>query len=255
MTGPAIRELEAPRRNWMIPLILVALALLAIPVLRGLRRPKMPSAAATPQVTAPVPAAARARGDTAGRGDARAGARGDGARAPRRREPGTIEDMAAYLAGTGETTPHAFAPSPLNFAFGSAVPTPESTKTLDEIADAAEGSTRRRRSGSRATPTTIGTPGVEPEPVAGARGIDQERARRPRRRRRADRDRGHGPGPSDRVERHGGRPSHATGAARSSLPAGSRVDPNPVNRPATDTSQISPPADGLDRAARPRSRS
>ena len=44
VTGPAIRELEAPRRNWMIPLILVALALLAIPVLRGLRRPKMPSA-------------------------------------------------------------------------------------------------------------------------------------------------------------------------------------------------------------------
>ena len=43
VTGPAIRELEAPRRNWMIPLILVALALLAIPVLRGLRRPSPPS--------------------------------------------------------------------------------------------------------------------------------------------------------------------------------------------------------------------
>ena len=42
VTGPAIRELEAPKRNWMFPLILVALALLAIPVIRGLRRPSPP---------------------------------------------------------------------------------------------------------------------------------------------------------------------------------------------------------------------
>jgi len=55
VTGPAIRELEAPRRNWMIPLILVALALLAIPVIRGLRRPKVPALPESPQVTAPVP--------------------------------------------------------------------------------------------------------------------------------------------------------------------------------------------------------
>ena len=130
MTGPAIRELEAPRRNWMIPLILVALALLAIPVLRGLRRPKMPSAPEKPQVTAPVPAEpAPAVNPPVEATPAPA----PEATAPAAAEPGTIEDMAAYLSGTGETTPHAFSPSPLNFAFGSAVPTPESTKTLDEI--------------------------------------------------------------------------------------------------------------------------
>jgi len=114
VTGPAIRELEAPRRNWMIPLILVALGLLAIPVLRGLRHPRMPAAPQNPQVTAPVPT--------------------EPAPAPVAAEPGTIEDMAAYLSGTGETTPHAFSPTPLKFAFGSALPTPESMKTLDEIA-------------------------------------------------------------------------------------------------------------------------
>ena len=139
MTGPAIRELEAPRRNWMIPLILVALALLAIPVLRGLRRPKMPAAPATPQVTAPVPAQpAPAMNPPVEATPAPAPEATPPAPAAAA-EPGTIEDMAAYLSGTGETTPHAFSPSPLNFAFGSAMPTPESMKTLDEIADAAEG--------------------------------------------------------------------------------------------------------------------
>ena len=74
----------------------------------------MPAAPQDPQVTAPVPA--------------------QPAPAPVAAEPGTIEDMAAFLSGTGEMTPHAFSPSPLNFAFGSAMPTPESMKTLDEIA-------------------------------------------------------------------------------------------------------------------------
>jgi outer membrane protein OmpA-like peptidoglycan-associated protein len=125
VTGPAIRELEAPRRNWMIPLILVALALLAIPVLRGLRHPRTPAAPQNPQITAPVPAQ-----------PAPAAAPAEETAPPARvaAEPGTIEDMAAYLSGTGETTPHAFSPSPLTFAFGSAMPTPESMKTLDEIA-------------------------------------------------------------------------------------------------------------------------
>ena len=137
MTGPAIRELEAPRRNWMIPLILVALALLAIPVLRGLRRPQPPAAArAGRSVTG-----ARC---LPGRDAAAAASKTAPAPAPRRRappapvaaEPGTTADMAAFLAGSGETTPHAFAPSPLNFAFGSAKPTPESMKTIDDIAAA-----------------------------------------------------------------------------------------------------------------------
>ena len=136
VTGPAIRELEAPRRNWMIPLILVALALLAIPVLRGLRRPKMPSAPEKPQVTAPIPAEpAPAVNPPVEATPAPA----PEATAPAAAEPGTIEDMAAYLSGTGETTPHAFSPSPLNFAFGSA----SAHARIDEDAgrdwDAAEG--------------------------------------------------------------------------------------------------------------------
>ena len=51
-------------------------------------------------------------------------------------EPGSTADFAAFLAGSGETTPHAFAPSPLTFAFASATPTPESMETLDDIAAA-----------------------------------------------------------------------------------------------------------------------
>jgi outer membrane protein OmpA-like peptidoglycan-associated protein len=53
-------------------------------------------------------------------------------------EPGSIEDMTAFLAGSGETTPRAFAPSPLNFAFASTTPTEESMGTLDEVAAALE---------------------------------------------------------------------------------------------------------------------
>jgi len=132
VTGPAIRELEAPRRNWMIPLILVALALLAIPLLRGLRRPSMPARPAQPQVTAPAPAAPQATAPAAPAPEAVA-TPPEGA--PVAAEPGTIEDMAAYLSGSGETTPHAFSPSPLNFAFGSAIPTPESMKTIGQVAD------------------------------------------------------------------------------------------------------------------------
>jgi len=123
-------------RDLLAILILVALALLAIPVLRGLRRPRMPAAPEKPQVTAPVPAAPApaVRPPVEATPPAPAPAAPEAAApAPAAAEPGTIEDMAAYLSGTGETTPHAFSPSPLTFAFGSAVPTPESTKTLDEI--------------------------------------------------------------------------------------------------------------------------
>jgi OmpA-OmpF porin, OOP family len=134
VTGPAIRELEAPRRNWIIPVILVALALLAIPLVRGLRRPAptlpdspqglQPVAPMTEPVPAPVPTppaetapapAAEATPSTAA-------------------EPGSLADMVAYLEGSGETTPHAFAPSPLTFAFASARPTRDSMGTIDDVA-------------------------------------------------------------------------------------------------------------------------
>jgi len=134
VTGPAIRELEAPRRNWMIPMILLALALLAIPVMRGMRRartpalPQQPPQAATvpadvPRATPPAPTPPTSE-ETPPPPEAPAV------------EPGTTSDLAAFLGESGEMTPHAFAPSPLNFPFGSARPTPESMKTIDEIAAA-----------------------------------------------------------------------------------------------------------------------
>ena len=128
VTGPAIRELEAPRRNWMIPLILVALALLAIPLLRGLRRPSppLPERVTLPVPTQPAPAVTPPPVETAPE---------PAAPAPNV-EPGSLADMNAYLAGSGETTPHAFAPSPLTFPFGSTQPTRESIATIDGIAAA-----------------------------------------------------------------------------------------------------------------------
>jgi outer membrane protein OmpA-like peptidoglycan-associated protein len=135
VTGPAIRELEAPRRNWMIPLILVALALLAIPLLRGLRRPSMPATPAQPQVTAPASPPTETAPQAAPPGATATPPEGAESAAPVTAERGTIQDMAAYLSGSGETTPHAFSPAPLNFTFGSATPTTESMKTIDQIAD------------------------------------------------------------------------------------------------------------------------
>ena len=152
-TGPAIRELEAPKRNWMIPLILVALSLLAIPVLRGLRRPSAPPLPerATPPPTQPAPAVT----PTPPVETAPAPEPTPPTAAVPNVEPGSMEDLAAFLAGSGETTPHAFAPAPLTFAFASTQPTPESLGTLDDIA-AALNEHPGARSASRATPTTSG---------------------------------------------------------------------------------------------------
>jgi outer membrane protein OmpA-like peptidoglycan-associated protein len=132
VTGPAIRELEAPKRNWIFPLILVALALLAIPVIRGLRRPSTPAVPERPQVTAPAPSLTPPV-ETA---PAPAPELSPPAPAATVAEPGSLEDMVTFLDGSGETTPHAFAPSPLTFAFASAIPTPESMETIDVVATA-----------------------------------------------------------------------------------------------------------------------
>ena len=137
VTGPAIRELEAPRRNWIFPLILVALALLVIPVIRGLRRPSTPAVPERPAITVPTPAPAPSLTppvvETA---PAPAPEATPPAPAATAAEPGSLEDMVAFLEGSGETTPHAFAPSPLTFAFASAIPTSESMTTIDSIAAA-----------------------------------------------------------------------------------------------------------------------
>ena len=232
MTGPAIRELEAPRRNWMIPLILVALALLAIPVLRGLRRPSTPAAAAAAADHAPVPAEPAAR-RPAGR---RRPTPTPPAPAARPRSRARSKTWRRTWPGSGETTPHAFSPSPLTFAFGSAMPTPESMKTLDDIATvlkAHPSATIRVESHT----DSIGTPGVQPEPVAGARRIDQERAGRPRRRGGADRDRRDGPGsPAARTTPRKVEPEPAQRDCRYQSVAG-RSDP--VSRPPTYTANQS----------------
>jgi outer membrane protein OmpA-like peptidoglycan-associated protein len=137
VTGPAIRELEAPRRNWMIPLILVALALLAIPVLRGLRRPSPPQLPERVNLPAPTEPAAAPSAPSVTPSAPLETAPEPEATPPTAAvpavEPGSTEDMVAFLGGSGETTPHAFAPSPLTFAFASTTPTPESSGTLDEI--------------------------------------------------------------------------------------------------------------------------
>jgi OOP family OmpA-OmpF porin len=139
LTGPAIRELEAPRRNWMIPVILVALALLAIPLMRGLRRPRAPALPEPPRLTQPVPqpSATPPMETTPAPEEKAAPAPEENAPAAAAPavEPGSLADMKAYLAGSGETTPHAFAPTPLNFQFASAKPTAESQKTIDGIAE------------------------------------------------------------------------------------------------------------------------
>jgi len=136
VTGPAIRELEAPKRNWIFPLILVALALLAIPVIRGLRRPNTPAVPEPPQVTAPAPAPAPSLTPPVETAPAPAPEVTPPAPAATAAEPGSLEDMVAFLDGSGEATPHAFAPSPLTFAFASAIPTPESMATIDLVAAA-----------------------------------------------------------------------------------------------------------------------
>lgn len=133
VTGPAIRELEAPRRSWVIPVILVALALLAIPLLRGLR-PAAPRLPPPPELTQPVPlpsATPPMETTPAPRGEPPIGAP---AAETKGIEPGTLEDMAAFLDARGEMTPQAFTPSPLNFPFASAQPTHDSMKTIDNIA-------------------------------------------------------------------------------------------------------------------------
>jgi outer membrane protein OmpA-like peptidoglycan-associated protein len=144
VTGPAIRELEAPRRSWIFPLILVALALLAIPVLRGLRRPKIPALPPRPQALEPVQPAKPDQPSPPREAAPQPAAAAPETPAPETKlepapvaaEPGSTADFAQFLAGSGEMTPHAFAPAPLNFSFASARPTAESEQTLDEIAAA-----------------------------------------------------------------------------------------------------------------------
>jgi outer membrane protein OmpA-like peptidoglycan-associated protein len=120
--SPAIRRLEGPeRRGWLAPVIVLgALALIAIPLLRALRRPVV---RVVPVPTAPSEGLA-------------------GTAVPLRLPDGqtlTVGGgspawrLAGFLAGAGPV-PARFTLSPLNFAFASTELTPESMGTLDQVA-------------------------------------------------------------------------------------------------------------------------
>jgi len=121
-TGPAIRELPHPKRNgWILPvLLLAALALIAIPLLRGFRRPTPalpePRQAVPAQVIQPLENVPLPNGTqlSVPRGSA-------------------SYSLAKFLAGSG-ATPERFTLAPLNFGFASAQVTPESITTVNEVA-------------------------------------------------------------------------------------------------------------------------
>jgi outer membrane protein OmpA-like peptidoglycan-associated protein len=120
--GPAIRELRTThRRGWLGPLLLLAaLILVAIPLIRGLRRPTAPLPS-KPVAMQPLPPAENisialpnGQSVTVTRGSATYG-------------------LATFLAGSG-ATPQRFTLSPFNYDFASTKLTPESMKTVDELA-------------------------------------------------------------------------------------------------------------------------
>jgi outer membrane protein OmpA-like peptidoglycan-associated protein len=121
VTGPAIRRVEAAgRRGWIMPLLLLAaLALIAIPLIRGLRRPPVsPPIGPLPQAVVPKPELvplALPNGETVS--------------LPR---GSSTYELANYLAGS-EPTPRRFTLSPLNFEFGSTRLTPESLSTVQQL--------------------------------------------------------------------------------------------------------------------------
>jgi OOP family OmpA-OmpF porin len=133
VAGPAVRRLEGPARGWLIPLVLVALGLIAIGLLRGLwRAPAVPQ---PPRVTQTAPALAPQanRPSTPAPAPAVAPAPAP-VQPPAAAAPGNSEDLAAFLAGEGQT-PQRFMPRPIGFAFGSTTLTPESNATLDQVGE------------------------------------------------------------------------------------------------------------------------
>jgi OOP family OmpA-OmpF porin len=120
--APAIRRVPAPeRRGWLAPLVLLgALVLIAIPLLRAMRRPVLRT-----QALHNLPAEALSRATiplALPNGQSLTVARGSAA-----------YQLASFLGGT-EATPVRFTLSPMNFEFASTQLTPESLATMDEVA-------------------------------------------------------------------------------------------------------------------------
>ncbi len=115
LPGPAMRELPVPRRGWsgVVPIaVLASIFLIGLWLLRGVHRPTGPVVAGSrgpvPTQTALQPAL------------------------PRPGAPSS-EALASFLAGPGGT-PARFTLEPLNFEVGSALPTQESMRTIDQVA-------------------------------------------------------------------------------------------------------------------------
>ena len=124
VSSPAIRRVATPdpeRKGWLAPLVLLgALMLIAIPLLRAMRRPAIHT-----QVLHNLPAEAVSRGTirlALPDGQSLTVARGSAA-----------YQLASFLGGH-DATPARFTISPMNFEFASTQLTPDSLGTVDEVA-------------------------------------------------------------------------------------------------------------------------
>jgi outer membrane protein OmpA-like peptidoglycan-associated protein len=122
-SGPALRRIPGPaRRGWLAPLILLAAVLLAIPLVRGMRR----SARMATERTRPVAEEVVPRTETVPlalpNGQTLTVTRGSPA-----------YQLASFLGGSG-ATPERFTLSPMNFDFGSTTLTPGSLSTVNDVA-------------------------------------------------------------------------------------------------------------------------
>jgi outer membrane protein OmpA-like peptidoglycan-associated protein len=123
-TGPAIRTLPAPRRNWLLPLAVVAIAILGYALARGFRRPTVEHMRPTATQTFPRAAAPAARVPiTLPNGQTLSVARGSG-----------VDQLATYLGSSDATVPKRFTLSPMNFESTTANLTPESLSTVNDLA-------------------------------------------------------------------------------------------------------------------------
>ena len=120
--SPAIRRVAGPeRKGWLAPLVLLgALMLIAIPLLRAMRRPVIHTqvlhnlpAEAVNRATIPV-ALPNGQSLTVARGSA-------------------AYQLATFMGGN-DATPARFTLAPMNFEFATTQLTPESLATVDEVA-------------------------------------------------------------------------------------------------------------------------